>query len=180
MWGLFTIPAYTVSVSSHNLSLYQAGQRKRRLYSLEALHIQALPVPKVTERPSLTTRLQAAAIMGCRLWRPTSANPTNKGENASTYWALKSLSNKTESSQCTSGYTSDKDRPSRSANTDLGGQEQPALAATTPQAGADEPYHVFGIRMKWVIVAQIGVAGMFSGLSSNIYFPCLKTITQVS
>lgn len=43
-----------------------------------------------------------------------------------------------------------------------------------------EPYHVFSHRMKWAIVILIGVAGLFSGLSSNIYFPALDAIAHVS
>lgn len=43
-----------------------------------------------------------------------------------------------------------------------------------------KPYHVFSHRMKWAIVILIGVAGLFSGLSSNIYFPALDAIAHVS
>ncbi|KAH8774441.1 major facilitator superfamily domain-containing protein [Diaporthe sp. PMI_573] len=41
-----------------------------------------------------------------------------------------------------------------------------------------EPYHVFSNRMKWAVVILIGVAGLFSGLSSNIYFPALDAIAK--
>lgn len=41
------------------------------------------------------------------------------------------------------------------------------------------PYHVFSMRQKWFVVVTIGAAGLFSGLSSNIYFPALETIAQV-
>ena len=44
----------------------------------------------------------------------------------------------------------------------------------------EEPYHVFSKREKWLVVIIIGVAGMFSGLSSNIYFPSLDAIARVS
>jgi hypothetical protein len=44
----------------------------------------------------------------------------------------------------------------------------------------DEPYHIFNKREKWFLIAIIGVAGMFSGLSSNIYFPSLDAIARVS
>jgi hypothetical protein len=53
------------------------------------------------------------------------------------------------------------------------------MSTVTLPEPAEEPYHVFGIRMKWFVVAQIGLAGTFSGLTSSIYFPCLKTITKV-
>ncbi|OBR12589.1 major facilitator superfamily transporter [Colletotrichum higginsianum IMI 349063] len=37
-------------------------------------------------------------------------------------------------------------------------------------------YHVFSRRQKWFVIAVIGAAGLFSGLSSNIYFPALDVI----
>ncbi|TQN68602.1 Itaconate transport protein [Colletotrichum shisoi] len=37
-------------------------------------------------------------------------------------------------------------------------------------------YHVFPRRQKWFVIAVIGAAGLFSGLSSNIYFPALDVI----
>lgn len=40
-------------------------------------------------------------------------------------------------------------------------------------------YHVFSKKEKWTLVIMIGVAGLFSGLSSNIYFPALDAIAQV-
>ncbi|OAA40162.1 Major facilitator superfamily transporter [Beauveria brongniartii RCEF 3172] len=40
------------------------------------------------------------------------------------------------------------------------------------------PFHVFSKRVKWYIVIIIGVAGLFSGLSSNIYLPSLSAIAQ--
>ena len=43
----------------------------------------------------------------------------------------------------------------------------------------EEVYHIFEKREKWGVVAMIGVAGLFSGLSSNIYFPSLDAIAKV-
>ena len=43
----------------------------------------------------------------------------------------------------------------------------------------EKPYHVFTQREKWTVVGMIGVAGLFSGLSSNIYFPSLDAIAKV-
>ena len=40
-------------------------------------------------------------------------------------------------------------------------------------------YHVFSKEEKWTLVIMIGVAGLFSGLSSNIYFSALDAIAQV-
>jgi hypothetical protein len=45
---------------------------------------------------------------------------------------------------------------------------------------ASEPlFHVFSTKRKWWVVVMIGIAGLFSGLSSNIYFPALDTISKV-
>lgn len=41
------------------------------------------------------------------------------------------------------------------------------------------PFHVFSRRRKWFIIVTIGVAGLFSGLSSNIYLPSLSAIAKV-
>lgn len=43
----------------------------------------------------------------------------------------------------------------------------------------EPPYHVFSKKQKWSVVVMIGVAGLFSGLSSNIYFPALDSIAKV-
>jgi hypothetical protein len=42
----------------------------------------------------------------------------------------------------------------------------------------EEEYHVFSKSEKWSVVAMIGIAGLFSGLSSNIYFPALDAIAK--
>ncbi|KAF2676917.1 MFS general substrate transporter [Lentithecium fluviatile CBS 122367] len=42
----------------------------------------------------------------------------------------------------------------------------------------EEAYHVFEKREKWSVVAMIGFAGLFSGLSSNIFFPALDAIAK--
>ncbi|TDZ58619.1 Itaconate transport protein [Colletotrichum trifolii] len=43
---------------------------------------------------------------------------------------------------------------------------------------AEPPYHVLSRRQKWFVIVIIGSAGLFSGLSSNIYFPSLEAISQ--
>lgn len=48
------------------------------------------------------------------------------------------------------------------------------------QQQQQQPYHVFPKRRKWLLIIIIGVAGMFSGLSSNIFFPSLDAIAKVS
>ncbi|KAK0612793.1 major facilitator superfamily domain-containing protein [Bombardia bombarda] len=43
---------------------------------------------------------------------------------------------------------------------------------------AEQPYHVFTKWQKWFVIVIIGTAGLFSGLSSNIYFPALDQIAK--
>ncbi|KGQ09273.1 Quinidine resistance protein 1 [Beauveria bassiana D1-5] len=40
------------------------------------------------------------------------------------------------------------------------------------------PYHVFSKRQKWFIVCLVSLAGSFSPLSSNIYFPAIDSISS--
>ncbi|KAL2880629.1 hypothetical protein SGCOL_004003 [Colletotrichum sp. CLE4] len=54
------------------------------------------------------------------------------------------------------------------------GDEGTAIQELEPEP----PYHVFTKKQKWVVIVIIGVAGLFSGLSSNIYFPALDTIAR--
>lgn len=49
-----------------------------------------------------------------------------------------------------------------------------------PDTELGQPYHVFAKGRKKFLVGVIGVAGLFSGLSSNIYFPSLDAIAKVS
>ncbi|KAK7182545.1 major facilitator superfamily transporter [Paraphaeosphaeria sporulosa] len=42
----------------------------------------------------------------------------------------------------------------------------------------EEVYNIFEKREKWCVVAMIGVAGLFSGLSSNIFFPAIDAISK--
>lgn len=59
-------------------------------------------------------------------------------------------------------------------------KEQYMTINSKPSHTPKEPYHVFSHGKKWSIVILIGVAGLFSGLSSNIYFPALDAISKVS
>ncbi|KAI0856309.1 MFS general substrate transporter [Xylaria cubensis] len=43
---------------------------------------------------------------------------------------------------------------------------------------SQECYHIFTRRQKWNMVFVIGAAGLFSGLSSNIYFPAVDRIAH--
>jgi hypothetical protein len=66
-----------------------------------------------------------------------------------------------------------------------GRHERLALPLTSTSNGAlqkqlEPPYHIFSNRKKWLVIWIIGAAGLFSGLSSNIYFPSLDAIAKVS
>ena len=54
--------------------------------------------------------------------------------------------------------------------------ERPTTAAPNPE----EPYHALSKSRKRLLIGIIGVAGLCSGLSSNIYFPSLDAIAKVS
>ncbi|KAI0809823.1 MFS general substrate transporter [Xylaria sp. FL0064] len=73
--------------------------------------------------------------------------------------------NPEDSSQCSQG-----DETLRSPS--LGEKEPPK----SPYS--EECYHIFTPRQKWNLVVVVGVAGLFSGLSSNIYFPAEKQIVN--
>ncbi|KAK3987675.1 major facilitator superfamily domain-containing protein [Cladorrhinum sp. PSN332] len=63
---------------------------------------------------------------------------------------------------------------SRPASLDLPGQTvESKLEEQHPEA----PYHVFSRREKWHTVWIVSLAGLFSPLSSNIYFPALGAIS---
>ncbi|KAK4238511.1 putative major facilitator superfamily transporter [Achaetomium macrosporum] len=49
---------------------------------------------------------------------------------------------------------------------------------TPPAPKTEEAYHVFSKSRKRLLIGIIGVAGLFSGLSSNIYFPSLDAIAR--
>lgn len=44
-------------------------------------------------------------------------------------------------------------------------------------APADPPYHIFSRPQKWNLVVLVSLAGSFSPLSSNIYFPAIDSIS---
>ena len=49
----------------------------------------------------------------------------------------------------------------------------------TPSPPDNQPYHVYDKGQKWFIIIIIGAAGLFSGLSSNIFFPAMDEIATV-
>jgi hypothetical protein len=58
-------------------------------------------------------------------------------------------------------------------------QESAPSLLPPPPPPPEKPYHIFTPRQKWVVIGIIGVAGLFSGLSSNIYLPSLDAIAKV-
>jgi hypothetical protein len=58
--------------------------------------------------------------------------------------------------------------------------ESQKFSETRDAIALEKPYHVYSSKQKWAVVVLIGVAGLFSGLSSNIYFPSLDAIANVS
>ncbi|GAP82376.1 putative major facilitator superfamily transporter [Rosellinia necatrix] len=57
-------------------------------------------------------------------------------------------------------------------------REQIEERPTTPEPEPERPYHAFPKSRKKLLIGIIGVAGLFSGLSSNIYFPSLDAIAK--
>lgn len=77
--------------------------------------------------------------------------------------------------------TDDEDSDPFSSSNNIAGEDQfKSLKDETQTTKAEEPYHVFTPRQRWFVVVIIGAAGLFSGLSSNIYFPALDAIAKVS
>lgn len=52
----------------------------------------------------------------------------------------------------------------------------PAEAKPAPEI--EPPYHILSKKQKWTLVIFVSLAGAFSPLSSNIYFPALDTISK--
>lgn len=50
-------------------------------------------------------------------------------------------------------------------------------SAQIHQSPERTPYHVLNKQQKWMLVYVVSLAGMFSPLSSNIYFPAIDTIS---
>jgi MFS family permease len=60
-------------------------------------------------------------------------------------------------------------------------EEKPSTPTdeTTEHTYSEPPYHVFSTGKKWQLVGIVSLAGLFSPLSSNIYFPALGAIAAV-
>lgn len=57
-------------------------------------------------------------------------------------------------------------------------QPLPPLASERPSLPSI-PYSIYTRREKWILVGIVGVAGLFSPLPANIYFPAIPTLTAV-
>ncbi|KAF3480569.1 uncharacterized protein GIQ15_05916 [Arthroderma uncinatum] len=53
-----------------------------------------------------------------------------------------------------------------------------AAMGTPDKPSTEPPYHIFSHRQKWQLVYIVSIAGAFSPLSSNIYFPAIDTISS--
>ncbi|EGD99706.1 hypothetical protein TESG_07047 [Trichophyton tonsurans CBS 112818] len=64
--------------------------------------------------------------------------------------------------------------------TNPNGDKDVELAAknTSSKISFELPYHIFSHRQKWQLVLIVSIAGAFSPLSSNIYFPAIDTISS--
>lgn len=52
------------------------------------------------------------------------------------------------------------------------------VSASSSTTEAEPPYHILSKKQKWNLVIFVSLAGAFSPLSSNIYFPSIDTISH--
>ncbi|KAJ7633416.1 MFS general substrate transporter [Mycena polygramma] len=71
--------------------------------------------------------------------------------------------------------TTDKERNGFTPSPDSGETAAPKIEEDNAPA---EPYSIYSRREKWFIVALIGLGGLFSPLTSNIYFPVIPTLAE--
>ncbi|KAJ7162314.1 MFS general substrate transporter [Mycena filopes] len=70
------------------------------------------------------------------------------------------------------GITPNHDDPEMNSN-------DSELSQPQPDSPKPEPHSIYTPREKWFIVALIAFGGLFSPLSSNIYFPVIPTLSEV-
>lgn len=59
-------------------------------------------------------------------------------------------------------------------------REQPLASSVLERPSLQSiPYSIYTRREKWILVGIVGVAGLFSPLPANIYFPAIPTLTAV-
>ncbi|KAJ4383124.1 hypothetical protein N0V85_008489 [Neurospora sp. IMI 360204] len=123
--------------------------------------------------------------------------PSPTGSKKSHFWHLESppnlasiLPNSRPKHERTESTESGSSQGSSSTEVDekfeAGGKSEKASATATVTEIEDinhsrppePPYHVFTKKEKWLVTAIIAVAGLFSPLSSNIYFPALGAIAN--
>lgn len=54
-------------------------------------------------------------------------------------------------------------------------EKDPTASVAAPKE--EQPYHILSKKQKWNLVIFVSMAGAFSPLSSNIYFPAIDTIS---
>ena len=92
-----------------------------------------------------------------------------------------SSSPSTRSSRLSSGTDSQRLRSANVGSIREGGIGESEEQQHDPEKAEQQeaPYHILSHKQKWVLIWIIGIAGLFSGLSSNIYFPSLDLIARV-
>lgn len=103
--------------------------------------------------------------------------PLTDNPNHSYILSTSSLNTPVNGSTTQSGYNSGDETAAESeSNRPLPSAVD--IEARINHAKTDEPpYHVFTKRQKWNFVYLVSLAGSFSPLSSNIYFPAINTIS---
>ena len=156
----FTIMEGWREIGSGIYSLRRASVRMITIepqFDLEHWHNHNMPTRSVT--PDVGDHRRLSGKTGGR----TSAELANAQDPFDDAFALEE-SDRDEEKR-------DQVRSSRAVQSENGQSQKP---------GEEKLYHVFSQRQKWFLIVIIGVAGMFSGLSSNIYFPSLNTIARAS
>src|SRR5687767_10334737 len=59
---------------------------------------------------------------------------------------------------------------------DLQTQDQQKQPEPSPTNQPAEPYSIYSRKEKWILVTIVGVAGLFSPLPANIYFPAIPAL----
>lgn len=57
--------------------------------------------------------------------------------------------------------------------------DTPASGILSPPSTSPAPFSIFTRKEKWLLVGMVGVAGLFSPLPANIYFPAIPTLSVV-
>ncbi|KAF7558136.1 hypothetical protein G7Z17_g143 [Cylindrodendrum hubeiense] len=104
--------------------------------------------------------------------------PLTEIPNQSYLLSTSSLDTPIEGSTTHSGYNSGDETATESQSNALpSGADIESQIQSQPAKTDEPPYHIFSKRQKWNFVYLVSLAGSFSPLSSNIYFPAINTIS---